>query len=1156
MNEAESFQQAQRLEGMQAEINTLRQQVTALRGERDAAREECEQRGAAILQIQGALSFRMAQKMQRAGSALGLRKVLNVLRRVKHGAPPSERPSVNAPEQNLTGEVTFDFSNMLNIAESVFCQYREQMDRQLPLSLTQVQTPCVKGLVSVILPVYNGEDMVEDSIKSVLAQTYKNFEFIILNDGSKDGTPEIIDRYAAMDARICPVHQKNQKLPQTLTNGFMMAKGEFCTWTSADNIMHPDFLEKLVGELEAHPETDMVYANIRLIDEHADPITDNLWYPDPMMPERVLLPHCVLELNTYANNYIAAAFMYRSAAAHALTAGYSTNRYTTEDYDYWMRINEMFHLRHTSFNEDIYDYRFHSGSLTAQDKELKISANRYRLMLWDNFRRGYLLKPISWIVEGAPVDQKDRDFLTALRTAGHCVVTPEEAARLSENDYTCPILISFAGGAVPESAPRQSYKICVCDTSKNVVPGWDCYVSRSKVTEQDFLEAHKGWFSFADGSAMLAYLTRKAKDAILFRMETVIENTANYHKSISVVLPYKQDLFSLRLALESLAEQSVSAESFEAIVVGQPENEKDMVSVFDTIYQQYALPEGVLRFVPSKECGFAQMCNAGLWAATGKYITYIDAESYVTSDYLSNLLSAFALYSNAAAVCGVRKEKPGEQGAYRFECITNLNQYMTSGVVAFQTSELLLFGGFDELKGPEGGSYACCGWELSALAKMLHYKRKVVETTALQAYSKAPKELCKADQADWVSNLFEIQKMGYSEFVFWPETVAHQASVYDVTAQEKLACGEKAIKEIYLRDAYQDLLPKVHEYFEMRCQGQILRTPYIVHPLTAPQTELSPSEYLLANENAHAQPIVSVIVPVYRVERYLTRCVDSLRAQTVKNIEIILVDDGSPDSCGKMCDDFATQDSRIQVIHKKNGGLSDARNAGIDVAAGEYLMFTDSDDWVEPDMVETLLYAALVCNAQIAEGSFDNVYPDRTVPETDETGAWVVGDKYLALNGMMHWKNFKCVAWNKLYHRDLFADGKRYLVGKLHEDEFFTHLAFYDATQLVFVDKTLYHYDHTRDDSITGAKFNLGGLDVVEALRERSAFFQEKNESELYRTAMDLYCWTALDRLKRCSEAQLTGDRVEQVKCWLKEDLPKFIKSGLPEEKLNAVRSL
>ena len=106
--------------------------------------------------------------------------------------------------------------------------------------------------------------------------------------------------------------------------------------------------------------------------------------------------------------------------------------------------------------------------------------------------------------------------------------------------------------------------------------------------------------------------------------------------------------------------------------------------------------------------------------------------------------------------------------------------------------------------------------------------------------------------------------------------------------------------------------------------------------------------------------LVSVIVPVYNVEAYLGRCVDSILAQTYRNLEVILVDDGTKDNCDRICDDYAAGDPRIRVIHKENGGLSSARNAGIDIARGDFLEFVDSDDWIEPDAVESLLQTALV----------------------------------------------------------------------------------------------------------------------------------------------------------------------------------------------------
>ncbi|RKD35371.1 hypothetical protein BET01_00295 [Lacrimispora algidixylanolytica] len=299
--------------------------------------------------------------------------------------------------------------------------------------------------------------------------------------------------------------------------------------------------------------------------------------------------------------------------------------------------------------------------------------------------------------------------------------------------------------------------------------------------------------------------------------------------------------------------------------------------------------------------------------------------------------------------------------------------------------------------------------------------------------------------------------------------------------------------------------------------------------------------------------LVSVIVPIYNVEDYLERCVDSILKQTLTNIEVILVDDGSPDECPRLCDAYEVKDKRIKVIHKENGGLSDARNAGLDVASGKYVAFIDSDDWIEETMLEELCYAAEVFNADIAECDFCNVYKDRSVNEMEGTSLYYTATNLEALKCQMGWSYFKCIACNKIYRSFLFSDGKRYPKGKYHEDEFFTHKITYEAKKLVYVDKALYNYDHRRTDSITGSKFNVNGLDAVEAWREKTSFYKSKRLSDLYIRALDLYVWTALNRLELCEKEHISGERVEEVKQWLKKDYAEMVKEVVNEAKLKSV---
>jgi len=215
-------------------------------------------------------------------------------------------------------------------------------------------------------------------------------------------------------------------------------------------------------------------------------------------------------------------------------------------------------------------------------------------------------------------------------------------------------------------------------------------------------------------------------------------------------------------------------------------------------------------------------------------------------------------------------------------------------------------------------------------------------------------------------------------------------------------------------------------------------------------------------------PLISIIVPVYKVEAYLCRCIDSLLAQTYGNLEIILVDDGSPDSSGSICDRYAARDHRIRVIHKENGGLSSARNAGIDAARGEYLGFVDSDDWVDVHTYEWLLEMAqeeqvkLVCAGRYDYSSTTGEKKLGLCPPRRE----VISGEELAKR-IFRWDNVDSAACDKLYHRSLFRE-LRYPLGVVSEDLPVTYRAGLDAGRVGMLDRPVYCYFH-REGSITTA---------------------------------------------------------------------------------------
>jgi glycosyltransferase involved in cell wall biosynthesis len=262
-------------------------------------------------------------------------------------------------------------------------------------------------------------------------------------------------------------------------------------------------------------------------------------------------------------------------------------------------------------------------------------------------------------------------------------------------------------------------------------------------------------------------------------------------------------------------------------------------------------------------------------------------------------------------------------------------------------------------------------------------------------------------------------------------------------------------------------------------------------------------------------PLISVIVPVYKVERYLNVCVDSIVNQTYANLEIILVDDGSPDKCPEICDEYARLDNRIKVIHQENGGLSAARNAGIDIASGEFLTFIDSDDFIAKKYVELLYKGIVEFDADISIASFCTfTKEDKLETQNDEIFFVEITReesfrRYGALNAELSMPFIS--ACNKLYKKDFFAS-IRFPIGKLYEDAFTTYKLLDKAKKIVFTPTRLYFY-RMNPQSILGQSFREKHLEMVEAFRSGFDFFDEKGKNEIASLFIppmlmrEIYCW-------------------------------------------------
>lgn len=235
--------------------------------------------------------------------------------------------------------------------------------------------------------------------------------------------------------------------------------------------------------------------------------------------------------------------------------------------------------------------------------------------------------------------------------------------------------------------------------------------------------------------------------------------------------------------------------------------------------------------------------------------------------------------------------------------------------------------------------------------------------------------------------------------------------------------------------------------------------------------------------------LISIIVPIYNVEKYLNKCVESILKQTYDNLEIILVDDGSLDNCGNICDEYAKKDSRIIVLHKTNGGLSDARNKGINIAKGKYIGFVDSDDYIDNDMFEILYNLCKNNNADISMISYKEIENEIIINENSNyTNKVFKYNNIEAIKELLKDEKIKNYAWNKLYKKELF-DGIEYPIKMAYEDVGTTYKLFEKAKKIIWYDIPKYNYIR-RGTSIVSKNTYKNLKDFIDLSYQRYNYFE------------------------------------------------------------------
>lgn len=292
---------------------------------------------------------------------------------------------------------------------------------------------------------------------------------------------------------------------------------------------------------------------------------------------------------------------------------------------------------------------------------------------------------------------------------------------------------------------------------------------------------------------------------------------------------------------------------------------------------------------------------------------------------------------------------------------------------------------------------------------------------------------------------------------------------------------------------------------------------------------------------------ITVVVPVYNVSKYLKTCIESILGQTYRKLDIILIDDGSTDDSGIICDEYKKTDTRIRVFHKKNGGLSSARNVGIENAKGTFITFVDSDDYIEPTYIEYLYNSITKNNCQIAICDFIKVdefseLEDNKTEIKHNIKEYVFSfDSSIKNVFLNEYHGVDFVAWAKLYRTELFSKtGIRYPEGKLHEDTLTTYKLFYVANGLSYIDIPLYCY-RIREGSIMTSRFDLKKLDKLVATREVCKFLKQIEKKDLLALAFAEH----LHNVKYILHAMINSSNItnNDIKCVcqdLKSDIAEY----------------
>ena len=533
---------------------------------------------------------------------------------------------------------------------------------------------------------------------------------------------------------------------------------------------------------------------------------------------------------------------------------------------------------------------------------------------------------------------------------------------------------------------------------------------------------------------------------------------------ISIIIPVYNAEKYLRQCLDSIINQTYT--NFEVLLVNDGSTDSSGM-----ICQEYVENDSRFRYFEKENGGASSARNLGLERSGGAYITFIDSDDWVEPNYLDVLYTA--LKENDTDVAISTYKRFAQDGVFYLRSYSREDDEFLNIGTRSRDSFLEILPRLGEL---DHSFY-------SISSKLI--KREIIGNLLFDEQVSYAEDL----------NFFFYLYLGVESVVYVRDYTyvyrTHDAStsqnVNELQALQELEIYKKMFQQIDRMG-----LPTFHYFKRME---NVVTYRISGFPTSKAIREYESFVSEVREMVTYQQPLISLIVPIYNVENYLWSCLDSIAKQTYSNIEVLLVNDGSPDGSGVICQEFVARDSRFRYIEKGNGGLSDARNAGIARAQGEFISFVDSDDWIEPTYVEDLYRAALFNDAEVVVSNYQEFHQERNVYLIhlfeDYYETHYSGEEVIQQLPLLERKDFSfTTSWGILFARRLF-DTISFPKGKTIEDTRTNYRLFAESSRLTYIHKALYNY-RVGVDSISSRITEKLLEDVLDCLMERMAVYAIK----------------------------------------------------------------